>query len=129
MPLHLYRAAASFVVVAGYGMVLVGTVVLLSGSFGLTEMVASIGLVLAGALIGVGVGNVLHEPTNTEVGVAVVVAPVFLAALMLFPPVQWVLRTSNDGSALGVAAMVPAAVVFLVSALVGGSLLALRRTA
>lgn len=125
--LHLFRAVASMLVVAPIAVAVVLLVGLISGKASAGSLAASAGLVVAAALIGVGVGNVLHPPIVTEIGVAVMATPIFLAFMMLFPPVQAVLRASNDGSMWGAVAVLPAATGFAATMLIAGSVLVARR--
>lgn len=126
--LHLLRALASTLIVASVSIALIVLIGLVSGEASVESLAASAGLVLAAALIGVGVGNLLYPPIVSEAGVGVVAAPVFLAFMMLFPPIQAVLRASNSGSVWGAVAVLPAAATFAIALLAAGSVIVTRRT-
>ncbi len=126
--LHLLRATASMLVVGPATVVVVLVVGMVSGEASVGSLAASAGLVMAAVLIGVGIGNVLHPPIVTEIGLAVGLAPILLALIMLLPPIQAVLRMSNNGSIWGAVAVLPAATAFAATLLTTGSYIVARRS-
>ncbi len=126
--LHLLRAFISMAIVASVGITLIALIGLMSGEASVTTLAASAGLILAGVLIGAGIGNLLSPPIVNAGGVGAVVAPVFLALMMLFPPIQAVLRATNRGSVWGAVAILPSAAAFAGILLAAGSLIVARRT-
>jgi len=108
--LHTLRARASAMLLIMVHAPLALVVVLGGPNIALQATMAVPLLFLGAIALGVGVGNLLHRPLVDEVGVAALAGPLALAGLMLFPPVQWVLRQTNDGSSIGAVALFPVSV-------------------
>jgi len=124
--LHTIRAATAASVLFGFVVVLSVVVGLVGQGKSLTSLLAVLPLLSGGMLLGVGAGNMMCRPVVDEIGVAAVGGPLSLSALMLAPPIHWVLWETNAGSLRGAAAVFPAAIAAVV-VLAGLSRVLLRR--
>jgi hypothetical protein len=89
--------------------------------------VGTVGLLLAGAAIGLAVGTWLHRPIIAPGPAVVVVGFVTVTGILVLGPIQWVMRGYNASSSSRLAALLPISCVVCIASVAGAAAVADRR--